>query len=104
MPMPKSDSTPDAEGKALASPLHDDALQPGGQVISGGGEGRPPLNFDDEEIYSGRAKARRSAGTTQAPGGDSGRLGPPTEQLAPTNGPSDRDSPDGRGVDSRGQD
>ncbi|WP_225781371.1 hypothetical protein [Xenophilus sp. Marseille-Q4582] len=86
-----------------ATPLHDDAMLPGGQVVSGGGEGRPALDFDDEEIYSGRAKARRSAGTTEARGGDSGRVAPPAEQLAPTNRPSDPDAPDGHGIDSRGQ-
>lgn len=86
-----------------ATPLHDEDMQPGGQVISGGGEGRPPLNFDDEEIYSGRAKARRSGNTTETAAGDSGRIAPPAEQLASSNGPSDPDSVDGHGIDSQGQ-
>ena len=91
------------EKRAVSRTLHDEDMKSGGKVIAGGGEGRPPLNFDDEEIYSGRAKAQRSAGTTHAAGGDSGRVGPPAEQFSSTNGPSDPDSPDGRGVNSRGQ-
>lgn len=58
------------------------------RVESGGTPDSAPLNFDDDEIYSGRGKVR-SGGTTQAEGGDSGLLGPPAEQLAPTNSPSD---------------
>ena len=72
--------------------------QPGkGGVESGGGDGTPPLNFDDEEIYSGRGKALRAGGTANAQGGDSGRLGPPSEQLSDRNGPSvpDRSRPKG---------
>ncbi|NVM90159.1 hypothetical protein FHT32_003816 [Variovorax sp. SG517] len=56
-------------------------------VQSGGGPGEPSLDFDDEEIYSGR-NGTRDAGTTRARGGDSGRLGPPVEQLSDSNGPS----------------
>lgn len=56
-------------------------------VQSGGGPSGPPLDFDDEEIYSGRNRTR-DGGTTQARGGDSGRVGPPTEQLSSSNGPS----------------
>ena len=62
---------------------------PGGAVIGGGGEDKAPLNFDDEEIYSGRRKASRSGGTTHSNGGDSGPLGAPAEQLSDRNGPSD---------------
>ncbi len=68
---------------------HGDDPPTRGAVDSCGAEGRAPLNFDDDEIYSGRGKVR-SGGTTQAEGGDSGLLGPPPEQLAPTNSPSDR--------------
>jgi hypothetical protein len=58
-------------------------------VQGGGSAETAPLNFDDDEIYSGRGKVR-SGGTTQAPGGDSGKLGPPAEQLSDSNTPSDR--------------
>jgi hypothetical protein len=83
-----------ARNSSKGTPLHDDALRPGGRVESGGGEGTPALNFDDEEIYSGRAKARRSGGTWTAEGADSAPLGPPAEQLSPSNLPSDRDAAD----------
>lgn len=68
----------------------------GSAVDGGGGEDKAPLNFDDEEIYSGRGKAVRSGGTTHSKGGDSGRVGAPAEQLSDRNGPSDR--PERRGL------
>lgn len=67
----------------------DPAPQPRTRVESGGTPDTAPLNFDDDEIYSGRSRVR-DGGTTQAAGGDSGELGPPAEQLSRTNGPSDR--------------
>jgi len=67
---------------------HDDNPPSRGAVQSGGTPDTAPLNFDDDEIYSGRDKVR-SGGTTHAKGGDSGLLGPPAEQLSPTNSPSD---------------
>ena len=67
----------------------------GDQVIGGGTEGTAPLDFDDDEIYSGRGNSTRTGGTADAPGGDSGRLGPPSEQFSDRNGPSDPDQ--GRG-------
>jgi hypothetical protein len=54
--------------------------------------GEAPLNFDDDEIYSGRGNTQRTGGTTPATGGDSGRLGPPSEQLSDSNLPSDPDT------------
>lgn len=72
-----------------------DQAAPGAAVNGGGTEDRAPLNFDDDEIYSGRGKAVRSGGTTHSDGGDSGSVGAPTEQLSDRNGPSDR--ADGRG-------
>jgi hypothetical protein len=70
----------------------------GEAVIGGGGPDTAPLNFDDDEIYSGRGNNARTGGTTHAAGGDSGRLGPPSEQLSGSNTPSDpaakRDSDD----------
>ncbi|RYZ12374.1 MAG: hypothetical protein EOO24_03530 [Comamonadaceae bacterium] len=71
---------------------HDEGQQPGGQVIGGGGEGEPPLNFDDDEIYSGRGNHARAKGTDHSAGGDSGRLGPPSEQFSDHNAPSDPDA------------
>jgi len=66
-----------------------------GLVQSGGGAGTPPLDFDDDEIYSGRGRSR-DGGTTSARGGDSGKLGPPAEQLSGKNGPSDPANRKGR--------
>ncbi|WP_295987415.1 hypothetical protein [uncultured Variovorax sp.] len=57
-------------------------------IQSGGAPGLAPLDFDDDEIYSGRGRMR-DGGTTHARGGDSGKLGPPAEQLSASNGPSD---------------
>ena len=48
-----------------------------------------PLNFDDDEIYSGRGKQIRRGGTWEAKGSDSGKLGAPAEILSDKNGPSD---------------
>ena len=64
----------------------------GDAVLGGGGPDTAPLNFDDDEIYSGRGNNARTGGTTHAAGGDSGRLGPPAEQLSGTNTPSDPDA------------
>ncbi|MDB5731648.1 MAG: hypothetical protein JWQ03_1543 [Variovorax sp.] len=61
-------------------------------IVSGGdANGKAALDFDDDEIYSGRSARVRSGGTTAAKGGDSGKLGPPAEQLSSSNGPSDPD-------------
>ena len=60
----------------------------GARVEGGGGAETPPLNFDDDEIYSGRSSAVRSGGTTHSNGGDSAPLGPPAEILSNTNQPS----------------
>jgi hypothetical protein len=82
---------PDTRGnEAVQDALgpHGDNPPSRGRVESGGTPDTAPLNFDDDEIYSGRGKVR-SGGTSQAEGGDSGLLGPPGEQLSPTNSPSD---------------
>ena len=65
---------------------------PGDAGLGGGGPDTAPLNFDDDEIYSGRGNNVRTGGTTHAQGGDSGRLGPPAEQLSGSNTPSDPDA------------
>lgn len=62
-------------------------------IVSGGdADGRKALDFDDEEIYSGRRSRAHSGGTAASAGGDSGKLGPPAEQLSSSNGPSDPDT------------
>lgn len=94
-PNPNS-STSDTSGKAASGPVTDaigphDANPPTRGAVQGGGTSETaPLNFDDDEIYSGRGKVH-TGGTTQAAGGDSGRLGPPAEELSDTNAPSDPD-------------
>ena len=61
----------------------------GAKVEGGGGPDVAPLNFDDDEIYSGRSAGARSGGTMHAKGGDSAPLGPPAEILSDTNEPSE---------------
>jgi hypothetical protein len=94
---PSRDDPSDSDASDAADDL--DAIGPhgadtptGGAVIGGGGPDTAPLNFDDDEIYSGRGNNARTGGTTHAPGGDSGKLGPPAEQLSGTNTPSDPDA------------
>lgn len=47
------------------------------------------LNFDDDEVMSGRGNNERTGGTWDAHGADSGKLAPPGEILSDRNGPSD---------------
>ena len=54
------------------------------------------LNFDDDEVMSGRGNNERTGGTWAAQGADSGRLAPPREILSDRNGPSDNDSGGGK--------
>ncbi|MBI2768042.1 MAG: hypothetical protein HYX47_00325 [Burkholderiales bacterium] len=56
------------------------------------------LNFDDDEIYSGRGNNARTGGTWEADGGDSGELGTPREILSDRNGPSDPGGGPGSGA------
>lgn len=79
---------PDAIGPGGDSP----AQLPGGVVDGGSSSGREAVNFDDDGMYSGRGNGAASGGTANAQGGDSGRLGPPSEQLSPHNQPSERKS------------
>jgi hypothetical protein len=60
------------------------------RVDGGSADTREALDFDDDEIYSGRGNNARRGGTYDAEGADSGRLAPPSEQLSPTNGPQER--------------
>jgi hypothetical protein len=50
------------------------------------------LNFDDDEVMSGRGNNARTGGTWDAQGADSGKLAPPREIMSDRNGPSDKDS------------
>ena len=87
-----SDPSESADGGVRQDPIGphgQDTPAPGGHVSGGGSEGTAPLDFDDDEIYSGRGTSVRTGGTADAAGGDSGRLGPPSEQLSSRNGPSD---------------
>lgn len=60
------------------------------RVITGGTQdGTAALNFDDDEIYSGRSSRTHTGGTVAAKGGDSAPLGPPAEQLSDSNGPGE---------------
>ena len=87
---PQDDQAQDAAGPLDAiGPHGQDTPEPGGIVSGGGGEDTAPLNFDDDEIYSGRGNTARTGGTTHANGGDSGRVGPPSEQFSDRNQPSD---------------
>jgi hypothetical protein len=49
------------------------------------------LNFDDDEVMSGRGNNERTGGTWDAKGADSGKLAPPGEIMSDRNGPSDPD-------------
>ena len=86
----------------LASDQQPDLVQPSG-VNQGdhGSTGEAPmagdqLNFDDDEVMSGRANNSRTGGTWDAKGADSGKLAPPTEILSDRNGPSDPESGSGK--------
>lgn len=68
-----------------------------GRVDRGGTAGPAPLDFEDDEIYSGRGKNVRRGGTAAASGSDSGRPGPPSEQLSGSNQPSAPDAPRRKG-------
>ena len=50
---------------------------------------RGELNFDDDELQSGRGNSERSGDTWQAQGADGGKLAPPAEILSDRSGPSD---------------
>lgn len=87
-PSPNSQATEAAKPDAVGP--HDEGQLPGGTVDGGSAGDRQAIDLDDDEIYSGRGNGAGKGGTTQAPGGDSGRLGPPSEQLSDHNEPSDR--------------
>ncbi len=92
-PRPDADATTAAPSRSADAPDaigpggNSAAQQPGGVVDGGSAPGRQALDFDDDEIYSGRGNGAATGGTAHAEGGDSGRLGPPSEQLSPHNQP-----------------
>ena len=95
-PRPDADATTAAPTRSADAP---DSIGPGGDspeqqtggVVDGGSApGRQAMNFDDDEIYSGRGKGAATVGTAEAEGGDSGQLGPPSEQLSSSNQASER--------------
>ena len=94
----KSQDKSDGPGKiGLTSDNQPDLVAPSGvnERDRGAADDKPmgggALNFNDEEIYSGRGNSARSGGTWDAQGGDSGQLGAPSAGLSDRNGPSDPD-------------
>ena len=75
--------TPDAIGPSDRNGPH------GGRVDGGSPGGQGAVVLDDDEIMSGRGNNARTGGTDATTGGDSGRLGPPSEQRSGSNGPDD---------------
>jgi hypothetical protein len=63
-----------------------------GQVSGGDAGAEAEVNFDDDEIYSGTGNNSRRGGTSQSAGGDSGALGPPSEQLSGSNQPREKNA------------
>ena len=93
-----NDRNDDGDGRGKIGITSDD--QPDLVAASGvnegdhGSTGEAPmagdmLNFDDEELKSGRADNQRTGGTWAAQGADSGELAPPREIMSDRNGPSD---------------
>ena len=86
----------DGPGKiGLTSDQQPDLVAPSGvNERDHGSVGEAPmagdmLNFDDDEVMSGRGNNERTGGTWEAQGADSGKLAPPREILSDRNGPSD---------------
>ncbi|WGT62414.1 hypothetical protein [Variovorax paradoxus] len=63
-----------------------------GQVRGGDAGAEAEVNFDDDEIYSGTGNNSRRGGTSKSGGGDSGALGPPSEQLSDSNQPREKNA------------
>lgn len=90
----------DGPGKiGITSDRQPDLVAPSG-VNEGdhGSAGEAPmagemLNFDDDELMSGRGNNERTGGTWEAQGADSGKLAPPREIMSNRNGPSDPERP-----------
>lgn len=63
-----------------------------GRVSGGDAGAEAEVNFDDDEIYSGTGNNSRRGGTSKSTGADSGRLGPPSEQLSDSNQPREKNA------------
>ena len=90
------DDRGDSPGKiGLTSDKQPDLVAPSGvNRRDHGSAGEVPmagdqLNFDDDEVMSGRGNNQRTGGTWGATGADSGKLAPPSEIMSDRNGPSD---------------
>lgn len=95
---------PTGAGKTgLTSDDQPDLVEPGAANLGdhGAADDKPmaggALNFDDDEIYSGRGNQARTGGSWDAQGADSGKLGAPSAGLSDRNGPSDPDKEDKAG-------
>ncbi|VTU18544.1 hypothetical protein H6CHR_01002 [Variovorax sp. PBL-H6] len=64
-----------------------------GRASGGDAGAEPQVDFDDDEILSGTGNNARRGGTWKATGGDSGELGPPSEQLSDSNQPREKHPP-----------
>jgi hypothetical protein len=78
-------SPPDAIGPT------DEGNLRGGKVDGGSASERVAVRLEDDEVMSGRGNNARRSGTMNASGGDSGRLGLPSEQLSSSNSPREHD-------------
>jgi hypothetical protein len=102
------DATPSEDSKAyegdgpgkvgLLSDRQPDLVAPTGvnERDHGAADDKPmgggAVNLDDDDIVHPRGKVTGKGGTWDAEGGDSGKLGPPSEILSDRNGPSDPNS------------
>jgi len=68
-----------------------------GRASGGDAGAEAQVDFDDDEILSGTGNNARRGGTWEATGGDSGELGPPSEQLSNSNQPREKHPPGATG-------
>lgn len=61
-----------------------------GRVSGGDAGAEAQVDFDDDEIYSGTGNNARRGGTSKSTGADSGKLGPPSEQLSDSTQPREK--------------
>ena len=90
--MPKRAQDPGDEAGRL-DPIGPHGPNPSsrGHVSGGDAGAKAELNSDDE-IYSGTGNNTRRGGTSKSAGGDSGALGPPSEQLSDSNQPREKNA------------
>lgn len=91
--MPKRAQDPGDEAGRL-DPIgpHDPNPPSHGRVSGGDAGAEAEVNFDDDEIYSGTGNNSRRGGTSKSTGADSGKLGPPSEQLSDSNQPREKNA------------